>query len=84
MPPVLFQEHYLLCSHVSIGAYSDNVDTAGVLPGIPAKAVITASFSHPQNKRQINTISGVVRLFKSGYRNESTNKDPALVKESIL
>ena len=33
---VLFQEHYLLCSRVSIGPYSDNVDTAGVLPGVPA------------------------------------------------
>ena len=69
---------------VYAGPYMDNVDTNGVLPGVPADAVITASFSHPQNKRQINTISGVVRVFKPGYRKESTNKDPALVKGSIL
>ena len=84
MPPVLFQEHYLLCSHVSVGPYADNVDATGVLPGVPADAVITASFSHPKNKRQINTISGVVRVFKPGYRKGSANKDPALVKRSIL
>ena len=32
---VLFQEHYLLCSRVSAGPYSNNVNTAGVLPGVP-------------------------------------------------